>query len=54
VLLAVNYQVLNELEKELEIVGTAKLTSYFGLVVIVKDELADFFVMDNRSWVYQR
>jgi hypothetical protein len=54
VLLVVNYKVLQELEEETGKFGTGNLTTYFGLPNIVKDKIADFFVVDTRSWVYQK
>jgi len=54
VLLILNYKVLQELEEELVIIGTGRLTNYFGLPIIVKESIADFFVVDDRSWVYQK
>lgn len=57
VLLVANSVVLQELAKEMNKFATvnfARLTSYFGLPLVMNDNIADFFVVDNRSWVYQK
>jgi hypothetical protein len=53
VLLVINLKVLDELEKEIGVVGIGKLSNYLGLPIII-EPTADFFVVDDRSWVYQK